>query len=285
MRPGIVTPPERTLRLVDLITVLESDSDSIDIVVETGFTNNAAPVPEATTEAVITGGVTPALGGLKPLSALDLEVKKLSAVTLAHAIAITRRAFRNKAQIRSLIDTKLRFGLADVLDLQIAAGSGVGENLVGIANTPGINAQVYNDEAASPAEAMLIAIRKAMTKNAIAGYPATAIGMDPVDTEAIRLLRDTTGQFLFGPPSQTGDQTVWGRPVAESIAFTEGQPLVGDFRQAELYIIGGVQVLVSDSHADWFLRNLLAILAEFEVAFGVTAPKAFCEVRRDGDAV
>lgn len=282
-RPGIVAAPDRPLRLVDLITVSQSDSDSIDMIVETGFTNNAAPVPEAETEAVINGTtVTAAEGGLKPLSALQLEVVKKAAVTIAHAIPTTRRAFRNKAQVASHVDNRLRFGLADTLDTQIAAGSGSGENFEGIQNAPGISSQVYDDEATRGAyDAMLLALRKAMTKTAIAGYPATAVGMDPEDAEGIRLTRDDNGQFLFGPPAQAGDQTVWGRQIAESVAFITGQPMVGDFRQAELYIVSGVIVLVSDSHADWFLRNILAILAEFDAIFGVVAPKAFCEVVPD----
>lgn len=280
-RPGLIAAPERPLRVVDLITVSESDSDSIDMVREVSFTNNAAPVPEAESADVIDGTtVTEAQGGLKPLSAIDLEVVKLAAVTLAHAVPITRRGFRNKAQVRSHVDNRLRFGLADVLDAQIVTGSGTGENLEGIQNTTGLQSQPYDDEATA-AENMLIAIRKAMTKTAVAGYPATAVGMDPIDTEAVRLLRTTTGEFLFGPPAQAGDQTVWGRRVAESVAFAAGEPIVGDWRQAELYVIGGVQVLVSDSHSDWFLRNLLAILAEFEVIFGVVAPAAFCEVVPD----
>jgi hypothetical protein len=36
--------------------------------------------------------------------------------------------------------------------------------------------------------------------------------------------------------------------------------------------------MVSDQHADFFTRNLLAILAEMRAAFGVLDPEAFCTV-------
>jgi hypothetical protein len=39
---------------------------------------------------------------------------------------------------------------------------------------------------------------------------------------------------------------------------------------------GGISV--SDSHADFFVRNLLAILAEMRAAFAVVQPTAFVEI-------
>ena len=54
--------------------------------------------------------------------------------------------------------------------------------------------------------------------------------------------------------------------------------IVGDWRQAALWVRDGVQVLASDSHSDFFTKNLIAILAEMRAAFGVLMPKAFCKV-------
>ena len=34
----------------------------------------------------------------------------------------------------------------------------------------------------------------------------------------------------------------------------------------------------TDSHMDFFIRNLVAILAEMRAAFGVIQPSAFCKV-------
>ena len=34
--------------------------------------------------------------------------------------------------------------------------------------------------------------------------------------------------------------------------------------------------MTADQHADFFIRNLVAILAEERLAFGVTRPTAFC---------
>jgi hypothetical protein len=34
---------------------------------------------------------------------------------------------------------------------------------------------------------------------------------------------------------------------------------------------------VTDSHEDWFIRNIIAILAEMRAAFGLIRPGAFIE--------
>jgi hypothetical protein len=39
-----------------------------------------------------------------------------------------------------------------------------------------------------------------------------------------------------------------------------------------------VTISVSDSHADFFIRNLVAVLAEARAAFGVLKPKSFVEI-------
>ena len=41
-------------------------------------------------------------------------------------------------------------------------------------------------------------------------------------------------------------------------------------------------ISVSDSHADFFIRNMIAILAELRAAMGVIRPSAFVEVDLSG---
>jgi hypothetical protein len=37
-------------------------------------------------------------------------------------------------------------------------------------------------------------------------------------------------------------------------------------------------ITISDSHANFFIRNMVAILAEMRAAFGVIQPNAFVEI-------
>jgi hypothetical protein len=54
--------------------------------------------------------------------------------------------------------------------------------------------------------------------------------------------------------------------------------MVGDFRVATLWDRQSTQIYVTDSHSDFFIRNLIAILAELRAAFGVKRPAALVEM-------
>lgn len=274
-RIGLVSKPEQPLFLTDLITVGQTDSDLIEYVVETGFTNNAAFVAEATKDGPISASdpvVTAVEAGLKPQSALAFAVKQTTVKTIAHWVAITRRALADEAQMRTYIDGRLRYGIQVAVQTQMMQGDGTGENLLGLLNTPGVQSQ------SKASDTMVDALHKAMTKVRLAFHEPAAAAIHPQDWEAIRLAKDTTGQYLYGPPALAGAQTVWGLPAVAQAVVPAGNPIVGDFRQAHLWLREGIQVLASDSHVDFFTRNIVALLAEMRVAFGVLTPEAFCEV-------
>ena len=66
--------------------------------------------------------------------------------------------------------------------------------------------------------------------------------------------------------------------VVVTPAMTENTLLVGDFRQAVVADRQQSAIYVTDSHKDWFARNLLAVLAEERLGFGVLDVEAFCTV-------
>ena len=82
----------------------------------------------------------------------------------------------------------------------------------------------------------------------------------------------------YGGPSAIGQRTLWGVPVVESEAQTSGYATIGDFTKAVVWDREQTTVTMTDSHADFFVRNLVAVLAEERLAFGVTRPTAFCTV-------
>jgi HK97 family phage major capsid protein len=286
-QPGILGITPRELRLVDMITVGTTDSDSVDFVVQRGGVNNAAEVAEAT--------AVDGTSGTKPLSSIDLTKEKFDVVTIAHAIAATKRALSDAGQLRTLIEQFLSQGLDERLDGQIAAGNGQGENIRGIVNTPGI-AQVVGRAAktgnTNTPELPHATIFRALMTVAKARFRATAIGMSiedwamfvlwhlneqPVANQAGTAGAYGKGGFFMGGPVDIPNQRMWGRPVILSEAFPVGGPIVGDYTKAALWLREGTQIMASDSHEDFFLRNMVAILAEFRAAFGVIAPAAFCQ--------
>lgn len=275
-------PFMRPLTLRQLVTNGTTQSDSIEYVRVTGVTNNAAPVPEATSAAPIDGTtVTNAAGGLKPESGLAVQRVSTPVRTIAHWIPVTKRALSDAAQMMTLIDSFLEYGLEEELEDQMIAGDGTGENFEGLANVSGVQTQAFVADPAGRPEGfgLLLAMRRAKTKVRLAGARANGYVINPADLE--RLDEIATGQdvFYFGGPSGANDtRPLWGLPVIESEAVPAGTAYCGDFTRAILWDREQATITTTDSHADFFVRNLVAILAEMRAAFGVIQPNAFVEI-------
>jgi HK97 family phage major capsid protein len=262
---------QRPLRLRDVVTNLTTSSDTVEYVRQTGQTNNAAMVAEST--ATADPGSMNAANGVKPESALAWAKVTTPVRTIAHWIPVTKRALSDAAQVRTIIDAFLRYGLEEELEDQMVSGDGTGENLDGLGNVSGTQSQAWDTDS-------LTTTRKAKTKVRLVGRSvANAYLLNPADLEAIDLLQDNEARYYFGGPSGVGTAgTLWGLPVIETEAVPAGTGYVGDFRKAVLWDREQASITVSDSHANFFIRNMVAILAEQRVAFGVIQPNAFVEI-------
>lgn len=272
---------QRPLTIMDLVTKGTTGSDQVSYARVTGFTNNAAPVAEAVTEFPVGYDQDPGVGedlvttaeaGVKPKSSFLLEKKTADVKTIAHWLPATRRSISDAGQIRTLIDAFLRYGLNEELEDQITTGDGTDENFEGILETSGIQSQAWDTN-------LLVTTRKARTKVRTVGRATpTAFVFNPADNERIDLLTNSGGDFYFGGPTSNPSSPLWGLPRIESEAVPAGTGLVADWRQAVLWDREQAGVMLSDSHEDYFVRNLVAVLAEMRAAFGVIRPKAFVAI-------
>jgi HK97 family phage major capsid protein len=254
----------RPLRIADLIPKFTTNGDTVEYVRVTGFTNNAAPVAEATA----VGGSS----GVKPESGHTFEVIHDRVKTIAHWEPITRRALADAGQVRGLIDQDLRYGIEEEVEDQIVSGSGTGENFTGVMNVSGRLEQTFNTD-------ILTTSRKAITKLRLEGREmATGWVIHPNDWEDFELLTDNEDRYYWQGPTVMGQEQLWGLPVIQSEAPTEGDAVLGNWQKARLYDREQTNIYVSDSHADFFIRNLLAILAEARLALAIVKPKAFVKV-------
>lgn len=257
----------RPLTIRELVTNGTTGSDSVEYVREVSATNEAAPVAEATGTSA--GTASGDVAGTKPESALELEKVTAPVRTIAHWIPATKRALSDAAQLRTLIDGFLRYGLEEELEDQIVNGDGTGEEFDGILNVSGVQSQAWNTD-------LLVTTRKAKTiAKTVGRVTPTAYVFNPADNERIDLTKDENGGFYFGGPASAGTQTLWGLPRIESEAVPSGTGILADWRKAVLWDRESAAVMVSDSHEDFFVRNLVAILAELRAAFGVLRPAAF----------
>lgn len=267
----LVEFPFQPLTLRDVVTVGRTGSDLIEFPRVTGYTNNAAVVAEATTPPT---SFQQAGNGLKPQSALALEKVTTSVKTIAHWIPVTRRALSDAAQIQTIIDNFLNIGLELALEEEMITGDGTGEHLLGLDNTPNITLQGFDTD-------ILTTTRKALTKARVVGRAQRITGfiLNPYDWEALDLTQDNEARYYFGGPAVLGTPRLWGQPVVQSEAVFQGTGYTGDTKQAVLWDREQANIRMSDGVEDYFVRNLVAVLAELRAAFGVFRPPAI--VRMD----
>jgi len=99
--------------------------------------------------------------------------------------------------------------------------------------------------------------------------------MHPSDWMRVRLLKNADGEYLLGDPGAPVPPVLFGLPVVATTSMTVDKFLVGDFdRAATLYDRWTPRVEVSTEHADFFTRNLVAILAEQRLALATKQPAA-----------
>jgi HK97 family phage major capsid protein len=199
-------------------------------------------------------------GALKPEAAVAPTPTPLSLTTYAHWKAITRQALEDLPQVRSIVESKLRQGLLIALEKAAAAainGATLGGTVVTDA-TGGLSG----------------GIRTAAGEVQGRGYTPDTVLLNPGDFANLDVAAASSS--LSGPSAPSA---YWGlRPVA-SADVAAGTAFVGDFSTGVSWFDRGDEaVYLSDSHADYFVRNLLVILAEVRAAFAVTEPAALQEV-------
>jgi HK97 family phage major capsid protein len=259
-RPGILPLLFKRLTIRDLIAPGTTDATSIVYMRETTFTNAAATVAE---------------GAAKPESTLIFDQVVDHVSKIAHWLPVTEEMLEDVAQIRSYIDARLRLGVQLTEEDQLLNGDGVAPNLLGIRKRPGLTA-------AHPrgTDTNIDAIFKQMMAifNASLVMPDGHV-VNPANWQTIQLSKDTTGNY-YGSGPFTGPQapTLWGLPVDVTPSMVAGTALTGAFGSAsQIFDRGGMRVEASNSHQDFFIKNLVAIRAEERLALAVYRPAAFGE--------
>lgn len=265
-----VSLPLRPLTILDLITVVRTGSNLIEYVRVKTLTRAAAVVPEVTDTAG--SGYT---AGAKPQASMTFEIVQAGVKTIAVWTPITRQILADAPQLESEIDAFEQTDLQLALEEEIISGAG-GTHFTGLENTPGITP---HPRLASDAD-LLVTTRKARTTTmVVARAKPTGYLFNPYDWETIDLLRNATaGNFYFGGPTVMGIQQLWGLPVAESEVVPQGTGYTGNLKEMKLWDREQPTRRITDSHADFFTHNLIAILTELRAAFGVKRPAAIVKI-------
>ncbi|MFF8264070.1 phage major capsid protein [Streptomyces virginiae] len=240
---------------------------------QTVRTNNAAVV---------------ARGALKPESVYTLTRIDDRTRTIAHlSEPISRQDLRDAPMLQRFLDMEMRLGVEMALEQQIINGSGSGENMTGIANVSGSQAQVWDTD-------ILTTTRKAKTKlETLSFADGAAYVVHPNDWETIELLADNEAQYYLGGPVQTVDvsaRRLWGMPVVSTTAQTPGVAHLVNFRLAtELQLVEDIRFDWSENIYDPdaisegvgatdFQRNMIRFRAEMDAGLKIYQPSAIVEI-------
>ncbi|MBB6578002.1 HK97 family phage major capsid protein [Comamonas odontotermitis] len=256
--PGVQESLKQRLFIRDLISPGRTESSAIFWVQQTGFTNAAKVVAEGTA---------------KPYSEIEFANKLTPVTTIAHMFKASKQILDDFAQLQSLIDKEMRYGLKYVEEQEILFGDGTGAHLHGI-----IPQATAYDAAGIPAGATAIdTMRWAMLQAQLARVPASGHVLHFMDWAKIELLKDDLGRYIIGNPQGTAAPSMWGLPVVETeIAAFLGKFLTGAFRDgAQLFDREDANVVVSTENADDFEKNLISIRCEERAALAVYRPEAF----------
>ncbi|WP_337051136.1 phage major capsid protein [Proteus terrae] len=256
--PDIDVAPKQRLFIRDLIAPGKTTSPAIFWVQQTGFTNKASVVPENTA---------------KPYSDIEFATKITPVTTIAHMFKASKQILDDFAQLQSLVDAEMRYGLKFVEEQEILFGDGSGAHLHGIIP----QASKYKPEFSVEKQSGIDDLRLAMLQAQLARLPATGHVLHFIDWAKIELTKDSLGRYILANPSALIGPTLWGLPVVatESTAF-KGKFLTGAFNAgAQLFDREETNVVISTENTDDFEKNMISIRCEERLALAVKRPEAF----------
>ena len=278
--PGILPLRQRPLVVRQLFGAGTTQSDTISYAQQISFSKatGSLAVPQPVSGSDDTG--------LKKQSSIGWERKTAPVETIATWMAATRQQLADAGQVRSLIDGQLMVMLGLEEEDQLLQGDGTSPNLKGIYHQPILTSDVVGLH--SNGEPNIDGIRNAarMIRVGLSRLVADAFVMNPTDSMYLDLSVDQLGRYRAGDPfaqvAGAGPRPLWGLTRVESEAIEVGHALVGAFQAgATVLERQGITILTADQHADFFIRNLIVVLAEERLGFPVFYPSAFVDLTLD----
>ncbi len=257
-RPGVIAPGMQPLRIRDILPSFQVNSNMVEYVKETSSTNAAA--------------MQTAEGTAKAESALGFTLSYAPVQTLAHWIPASRQVLDDAQALQGYINQRLGYFLKLKEEDELLNGSGTGVELSGLIT----NATPYDLSYTNVATDTFIDILGHALDFCFdnSNFEADAIVLNNRDWGVLRQIKTTgtasSGQYIFSDPHAATTPQLWGVPVVVTKSIPRGQFLVGNFQMAAaIWDRNGATIEISREHADFFTRNLVAILTEERLALTV----------------
>jgi len=260
-QPTAVTLGQQQLTVADLFSTATTTSTTIRYIREDSFTNAAAWIAEEGQKPEMTWD----------FSEVDVTVKKVAVYT-----RMTSEMYEDYGQVRAVVDDRIPFAVRQREEFSLLNGAG-GNDLSGLLGTSGVLTQAKGTY--SNVDAIYLGITKVRTQGF---YEPDAVVIDPANWNAIRLLKTTTGEYVYGDPWTPGPETIFGKRVIITVNMglaAANTAVVGAWRMGgTIFYRQGIRVEATNSDASDFQYNRIAMRAEQREALAVWRPPAFCKV-------
>lgn len=239
-RTGYTMAPTPALSLLDVMPQRTTSQDSVEYV-QFDVTGEADyQLLEGDEKAEI------GLGG-------DLVTANIS--TIAGSLPASRQALGDHNDLRSVIDLVLRTKVRTKLENEIINGDGSKGKIAGLIKS--------GTEFTPTADGVINQIGECITAMQDEGYNPGVVAMRAAQWFTdVASLRDSNGQYIIGNPGNPAAPTLWGGSIIKPSTLPVDKILIMDMSYITLLDRVAVQILVSDSHKDFFTRNLIMILCE-----------------------
>lgn len=260
VQPGILPAPTRRLVVADLFSQGTTASNSVTFMREKSIDNQAAAVAE---------------GAVKPQSAITFEAANEPVRKIATWLEVTEEIIEDVDGLAAYLNTRLRHFVLLEEEEQLLTGNGVAPNFAGVLTRPGLAPSIARVDPENNSDVLL---RQISAIEIATEMPVDSIVMSPDNWNAVLLLKDDNGNYLAGggPFGNGLPKTLWGRAVAVTPKMPAGTGLVGAFKTGATFRRRTpVRVQASNSHADFFIKNLIALVAEERGALVIYREGAF----------
>jgi HK97 family phage major capsid protein len=265
-----VTGDER-LTIRDVIATGQTGGSAVEYVREESASNEAAPT---------------AHGAEKPEEDVEYSLQTAPVRTIAGWMPVQNQQLEDWAQLRSLIDGRLRYSVKRTEEEQILWGNGTPPNIEGILDVAGTTNIATNGRYSGATHTLIDVVRMGITDVLVAGYQANAVVLHPYDWETILLEKGTDDRYVWAVVTDQNGSRIWGIRAVESIGARsrstgEQALVVGDW-QMGAQLLDRMQLTVQVGLVDrQFVENMRTILAEERIALPIFAPKAFAYFTTD----
>lgn len=257
----VPSPVLRQPRVIDLITVLETNSDSVEWVKAKSETDNTS--------------VQQQQGNALQKSDWTFELNTSNVATLGHIAKSSIQILDDAPRLRTYVNTRMRQLLSLALEDQVLLGDGTGANLDGIVpQATDYNANLENavvDGTADDIDRIGVMILQVQRSN----FPATGILLSPLNWWGIVLEKDNDGSYRFANAQSQTSPRLWGLPIVSTNAMPEGESLVGNFQVgATFYDRRQTALELATENADDFEKLMVTIRAYLRATVTVEQPDA-----------